>query len=68
MMLGAKAPDLDVCGFFRTTGSTGKYFKENKNNRRRAANSEAPVAVFFIHDNRMLAERAFYCFIGKCVL
>ena len=24
------------------------YFKENKNSRRRAANSEAPVAVFFI--------------------
>ena len=22
----------------------------------------------FIHDNRMLAERAFYWFIGKCVL
>ena len=49
MMLGAKAPDLDVCGFFRTTGSTGKYFKENKNSRRRAANSEAPVAVFLFH-------------------
>ena len=46
MMLGAKAPDLDVCRFFRTTGSTGKYFKENKNSRRRAANSEAPAAVF----------------------
>ena len=45
-MLGAKAPDLDVCGFFRTTGSTGKYLKENKSSRRRAANSEAPAAVF----------------------
>ncbi len=39
----------------------------NTQNKQQAGHFEKEVLpVFFIHDNRMLAERAFYCFTIAC--